>query len=123
MRWGGVVGRGVRSVLALTVLLAAGCSECASPDVEAEVAQWRSNLSAGLPQGSTVEAANGFFATHGLKPAYSSARRGMAFRIPVLPIDSRSYCNVVSSTVVIDCSFDVDERLQSCTVLAEHTGP
>jgi hypothetical protein len=124
MRLGGAGGFAPRFPLAIVAVLlsVAGCRDCTPTDVESVVAQWRSSLDTGLPLGSTVAASQGFFLAHGLHAAYSPATQWMGVRVPVAPADSRSYCNLVTSTLAIDCRFSEAGRLRACTVQAEHTG-
>jgi len=117
-------GRCARPVLLLVIaaLSLSGCGKCQGPDVDAMVAQWRTTLATGLPTGSTVEAAEGFFATHGLQAGYSSVDHGMGARIPIPP-DTGFMCDLVTTDIFIDCSFGADDRLDTCSVQAVATGP
>jgi hypothetical protein len=111
-------------LLAPAVLLVVGCDQCAYPDDKAIAAQWESALAAGLPPGSTVEAANAFFAAHGLDAKYSPEHHAIGTRVDVEPVDSRAICwNPVSAGLAIGCEFGQDELLRSCAVQVELTGP
>jgi len=116
---------GAYALPALAVLLVGGCAaDCAHPDDKAIAAQWESALAAGLPRGSTVEAANAFFAAHGLAARYSPEHHAIGTRIDVEPVDSRAICwNPVSASLAIGCDFGDDALLRTCSVQVEYTGP
>jgi hypothetical protein len=115
---------GTVALLSLAMLPGAGCTDCAPPDDQAIAARWRSTLAAGLPAGSSVEAANAFFASHGLDAKYSPERQAIGTRVDVEPADSRMICwNPVSAGLAIGCDFGDDARLRSCSVQVDYTGP
>jgi hypothetical protein len=114
---------GTVALLFVVALSMGACAPCAPPDVDATVAQWQSTLSTGLPIGAEAAAVDGFLRSHRLTPVHSPADRMTRAIAPVYPADSRSQCELVSSSVEIACRFDAAGKLTGCTARAVHTGP
>ena len=123
----GALGRSARigraSFLLLCSPLAVGCAPCATTDVGALVAQWRSTLAAELPVGSRVEAVQDFLASQGLEATYAQATRAVVAELEVPEADSRVQCSLVSSRIEIACQFSEAGLLRACSTQAIHTGP